>query len=668
MKKNYWNQYTMEQRLKSKVLISILGILVLLILCTAKIVLKNTDEQEEPPIHIPAISSLENVWIMEVTEDNVLCFIDGVEVNLPFSEKFGEVNIETTREQVADIILSDNFITDINIKTEKANGKVLRVNETSVEIEGLGNLFFTDNMKGYQVYAGLTMSSYLDILIGYNFTDFILENGKICSFLIAKEEAMEYIRVLIKNSNYQGIFHENILLTADVDYTVSYGVNEQKVEHIYSAGEFFELNEKNADLYKDRILIMPTVLTGKVNLCSVERSQGQPNYRGSIEILKVEEGYIVINEVLLEEYLYSVVPSEMPASYPAEALKAQAICARTYGYLHMQNAGYKQYGAHVDDSAGYQVYNNILENEETTTSVKNTYGELLFTENGALAETYYYSTSCGYGTNTNIWKSGNAQEYPYIIAKSIHKEAEVVAAEGTKQGVVPLENTMEETSIEETSIEETTAANNKSSAAQMMEEESFRNYILASNAMDFEASEGWYRWTYTATKLDNEYMLNVLIKRYEANEKLILTKNEQGEFVSQPITELDSIEDIYINKREEGGIADELILETKKNTYKVISEHNIRYVLNDGQTQIIRQDNKKIDSTSLLPSAFFVINLAYEDGLVTGYSLSGGGYGHGVGMSQNGAKEMAKCEYTAEDILHFFYESCTIGNIYNTKK
>lgn len=648
----------MEQRLKRKVLISILGILVLFILYTVKLTLKNTKEQEEPPIHIPVISSLENVWIMEATEDNILCFIDGVEVNLPFSEKFGEVNIEKTREQVADIILSDNFITDINIKTEKANGKVLRVNETSVEIEGLGNLFFTNNMKGYQVYAGLTMSSYSDILIGYNFTDFILENGKICSFLIAKEEAMEYIRVLIKNSNYQGIFHETIFLTADVDYTVSYGANEQKVEHIYSAGEFFELNEENTELYQDRILIKPTVLTGKVNLCSVERSQGQPNYRGSIEILKVEEGYIVINEVLLEEYLYSVVPSEMPASYPAEALKAQAICARTYGYLHMQNAGYRQYGAHVDDSAGYQVYNNILENEETTTSVKNTYGELLFTENGALAETYYYSTSCGYGTNTNIWKSGNAQEYPYIIAKSIHKETEVVTDENEKQGVVSLENAMIETTVMES----------KPPAVQMMEEESFRNYILANNVMDFESSEGWYRWTYTATKIDNEYMLNVLKKRYEANAKLILTKNEQGEFISQPITELDSIQNIYINKREEGGIADELILETKKHTYKVISEHNIRYVLNDGQTQIIRQDNKQIDSKTLLPSAFFVINLAFEEGLVTGYSLSGGGYGHGVGMSQNGAKEMAKCEYTAEDILHFFYESCTIGNIYSTKK
>ncbi len=57
------------------------------------------------------------------------------------------------------------------------------------------------------------------------------------------------------------------------------------------------------------------------------------------------EGLVLINEVLMEEYLYSVVPSEMPASYPAESLKAQAVCARTYGYLHLMRPGYGNLGA-----------------------------------------------------------------------------------------------------------------------------------------------------------------------------------------------------------------------------------------------------------------------------------------------------------------------------------
>ncbi len=105
----------------------------------------------------------------------------------------------------------------------------------------------------------------------------------------------------------------------------------------------------------------------------------------------------MVNELLLEEYLYAVVPSEMPASYPLEALKAQAVCARTYAYARILHAGLPEYGAHVDDSTSYQVYNNILENAQTTKAVRETKGELLY-YGEELADTYYYSTSCGYGT------------------------------------------------------------------------------------------------------------------------------------------------------------------------------------------------------------------------------------------------------------------------------
>ena len=114
-----------------------------------------------------------------------------------------------------------------------------------------------------------------------------------------------------------------------------------------------------------RIVVEPEALTGRVRLENVGRSQGTPSYRGKLELVKGEEGILVINEVLLEEYLYAVVPSEMPSSYPLEALKSQAICARTYAYDKMCHAGLARYGAHVDDSSAFQVYNNIEENADT---------------------------------------------------------------------------------------------------------------------------------------------------------------------------------------------------------------------------------------------------------------------------------------------------------------
>ena len=57
---------------------------------------------------------------------------------------------------------------------------------------------------------------------------------------------------------------------------------------------------------------------------------------------------ILVNELPLEEYLYAVVPSEMPASYELEALKAQAVCARSYAYNQTQGLSYPEYNAHVD--------------------------------------------------------------------------------------------------------------------------------------------------------------------------------------------------------------------------------------------------------------------------------------------------------------------------------
>lgn len=119
-----------------------------------------------------------------------------------------------------------------------------------------------------------------------------------------------------------------------------------------------------------------------------------------------------------------------------------------------------------------------------------------------------------------------------------------------------------------------------------------------------------------------------------------------------------------MEKRGAGGVADELILETDAGTIKVISEHNIRYVLNNGKEKAARQDGSLVECPTILPSGFFVITTGKEKGNVVGYTLTGAVSGHGVGMSQNGARHMAEEGYRAEDILGYFYDSCVLKNIY----
>ena len=164
-------------------------------------------------------------------------------------------------------------------------------------------------------------------------------------------------------------------------------------------------------------------------------------------------------------------------------------------------------------------------------------------------------------------------------------------------------------------------------------------------------------------KIDSGIIEERVRARYDANNQLILTLNKEGEYESKKIKNIGTIKDIYIEKRNPGGVADELIIVTENVQLKVISEYNIRYVLNNGETKVKRQDGSEVASASLLPSAFCVISIEEEDGIVIGYTVTGGGYGHGVGMSQNGAKAMAEQGWNYEDILTFFYEGSNLTSM-----
>lgn len=361
--------------------------------------------------------------------------------------------------------------------------------------------------------------------------------------------------------------------------------------------------------------------TGGIYHKNADTWENRNDYRGVIEIVEESEGFVVINELPIEEYLYSVVPSEMPATYPIEALKAQAICARTYAYLHVMSPGYPEWNAHVDDSTAYQVYHSVGEQETTTKAVNETQRQVLFAPGEQeLAQTYYYSTSCGYGSDAHVWRTKYSDCYPYIQSRHINAGDEL---------------------------------------QEPLDEKAFEAYLDSVNELDYEVNESWYRWDYSVEDLNREHMEKVLQKRYAANEKLVLTK-VGSDFVSQPIEKLGNVTDLQICKREAGGVADELLIYADTGTYKVITELNIRYVLNDGCSPVNRQDGVRVEMNSLLPSGFIVLKPVREDEYVTGYQIRGGGFGHGAGMSQNAAKAMANAGMCAEEILSFFFENCVV--------
>ncbi len=388
------------------------------------------------------------------------------------------------------------------------------------------------------------------------------------------------IRAVIKTSGFQGIAHPRVEVSSQMGLIVSHktqtedkqaGGDNSKTSvecQTYSAGETVQLAPDDPRFQSGTIWIEPKDAADRITINSLTRGCGTPSYRGKLELFSTAEGIVIINEVPLEEYLYAVVPSEMPASYEAEALKCQAVCARSYAHCQMLAFGYPEYSAHVDDSVSYQVYGNSTEHEATIQAVQETTGQRLWHQN-QVVKTYYYSTSCGHSTSIEAWGSSLTDANQYLKGVSICNE----------------------------------------------------------EGKSYEEKLPWYRWKATVP----EKTLSNLIE--------LNTGKEIG-----------TLQNVSVTKQGVGGVALQIVATGSKGKVTVDTENKIRSALGGSGYEITKQDGTIVKSTKLLPSAFFTI--AKTGGK---YIIEGGGYGHGIGMSQNGANEMAKAGKTYDEILQFFY-------------
>lgn len=143
-----------------------------------------------------------------------------------------------------------------------------------------------------------------------------------------------------------------------------------------------------------------------------------------------------IQTMNIEEYVKGVVAGEMPVNFDIEALKAQAVAARTYGLAHLQKFGAsrnpKANGADLNDTIQFQVYTNKEERmklwpkkyaeeywEKLSKAVEDTKEEVLVYENSLVMEPYYFSTS---GGKTEDAVDVFSKEIPYL--KSVESPGE----------------------------------------------------------------------------------------------------------------------------------------------------------------------------------------------------------------------------------------------------
>ncbi|MHB9133196.1 MAG: SpoIID/LytB domain-containing protein [Armatimonadota bacterium] len=147
-------------------------------------------------------------------------------------------------------------------------------------------------------------------------------------------------------------------------------------------------------------------------------------YRGYMEILPRTEGLTVVNVVDMEAYLLGVVSSEMSPRYPLEALKAQAIAARTYALKNLGRCASQ--GFDLDDTAACQVYGGYPSEDPRTSKAVQETANMVLIHNGALVDAVYSSTCGGY---TESAEQAWGRAVPYLVGRpDFHEENAPIGA------------------------------------------------------------------------------------------------------------------------------------------------------------------------------------------------------------------------------------------------
>jgi len=336
----------------------------------------------------------------------------------------------------------------------------------------------------------------------------------------------------------------------------------------------------------------------------------------------------------------------------------QAVTARSYAYGQFLANRQAHLGANVEDSVMSQVYNNIPENDISIQAVNNTRGQVVAYQ-GQVISTNFFSTSAGMTANSgDVW--------------ALHNR-------------LPAETPTFLQSVQQHTGE---------SFGDLSDEAVARAFFNNRELDAYDNISPWFRWDVTMSAEQVAHSINSNLQaRFDANPYLIKTLDTDGEFRSLPfrakiagledipqacacgglnafcIYGIGELMDIRVASRGAGGNIMELIVEGTEATVKIITEFNIRTLLAprtaDGIVTLNRWDGSSLNNFSMMPSSFFTIErLTDHDGRIVDVRFIGGGFGHGAGMSQYGARGMLLRGYNYLEILLHFYTGVDIITLY----
>ncbi len=401
-------------------------------------------------------------------------------------------------------------------------------------------------------------------------------------------------------------------------------------------------------------------------------------YRGSFELSAVGGKMAVVNELPFEQYLYSVVAIEMYTSWPIEALKAQAVAARSF----VLNKGYGFQIAHVVDTTLSQAYQGAgVERPSTTEAVEATSGVVAL-HNGKVIEAIYSSSGGGMTADASeAWSNSVAYLQPVSspdeISETGLKSWYRVALPSGSIGYIRedlAKDTGRKTDAGSAILEATTDGTN------------IRRHPVIQDAVPVVAQIQKGATLIAIDKVIESNPMNWRRGPFTSEELLTVINAIANPKITGPITSIE------VTKRGPSGRATEVSVNGVK--LGIASPTGLRAALGVGgslpstrfdveQTgQIVMQgssgttstrsnDAKKLyvmgadgKSAAYAQEHLFVLDSDGDIRAATrnpGFAIAGTGYGHGVGLSQYGAYSLAAQGYDYEYILQYYYKGITLA-------
>lgn len=445
------------------------------------------------------------------------------------------------------------------------------------------------------------------------------------------QEEKNVIRVGISNQSFSTFEHKSAKFVSVDGMSIVDMVSSAKADIKPDEVVSVEFSKGNFKIYTDKVLIEnvegPIVLTPKEKIAIVELNRkGKPAYyRGLIELVPLKDDkFNIVNVLDIQTYLKGVVPNEMPVSFGLEALKAQAVAARNYAN-RPQNA-YKNYD--ICDSTACQVYYGVNSQKEISDrAVDETKGIFALYENEPILA-LYSSTAGGISED---WKNVYALNQPNVPSKPYLSSV----CDDPNQKFLTTEKDVRD--------------------------------FYSNKTLSYDIKSPRYRWVVEWEKSELEEVLNKTL--LEQSRSGLVEPKYDGSYA------LEDLKDIKVLKRGNSGKALEIEIVFKNGTFKVMRELGIRRVLKKNNAMLASANffvDKVSSKDSEIPqdseqegNAIFSFEkiLHHNENKIEKFVLTGGGFGHGVGMSQYGAGYMAQNGKKYDEILKHYYSGITLGTM-----